>query len=55
VTNKEFAQKDSLFKSCCEAVSLEPTRRQASKYRSGKGKAYKAKYQTKKEGYKSSG
>jgi len=55
VTNKDFAQKDSLFKTCCEAVGLEPTRRQASKFRNGKGKAYKAKYQVKKEGSTSSG
>lgn len=55
MTNKDFAQKDNLFKSCCEAVGLEPTRRQASKFRNGKGKAYKVKHQPKKEGSPSSG
>ena len=41
MTHKEFAQKDSKFHQACEKVGLESTKRQASKYRNQKGKAYK--------------
>jgi len=40
VFNFEFAQKDKAFRSACERVGIKPNRRQASKYRSGRGIAY---------------
>jgi len=46
-TNREFARTDAAFLSACRRVqdrdgkSLSPTTRQASKFRSGKGIAYK--------------
>jgi len=40
VTNREFAKDDVSFNTCCERAGLEPTKRQASKWRRGKGKAY---------------
>ena len=40
VTNKEFASKDKSFRYCCEAAGVEPTKRQASKFRMKKGKAW---------------
>jgi hypothetical protein len=42
MTHKESAQKDSQFHLACEKAGIEPTKRQASKYRNQKGKAYKA-------------
>jgi hypothetical protein len=39
--NKEFAQKDQAFINACEKVGIKPTKRQASKWRAGKGLAYK--------------
>ncbi len=39
MTNKEFAVKDKVFQECCTLAKLEPTKRQASKYRNGKGMA----------------
>ena len=39
--NKEFAEKDTAFRKCCEKAGVEPTTRQALKWRMGKGKAYK--------------
>ena len=41
MTNKEFAQKDSGFHTACEKAGIEATKRQASKFRNQKGKAYK--------------
>lgn len=43
MTNKEFAEKDESFKVACERVGVKPTRRQASKWRMKKGKAYACK------------
>lgn len=40
--NKEFAEKDVNFIRCCEAAGVEPTKRQASKFRNGKGRAFKS-------------
>lgn len=40
MTNKEFSQTIE-FKNACEKAKVEPTTRQASKYRMKKGKAYK--------------
>jgi len=41
LTNKEFAVKDSSFQQKCSSVGIEPTRRQASKFRNRKGRVYK--------------
>jgi len=43
MNNREFAEKDEQFKKCCELAKVKPTKRQASKFRRGKGLAYKAK------------
>jgi predicted HicB family RNase H-like nuclease len=40
-TNKEFAATDQNFLKHCKATKVEPTKRQASKFRMGKGKAFK--------------
>lgn len=37
MTNKEYAKKDKMFIECCKLVGVEPTTRQASKFRNGKG------------------
>ena len=42
-TNSEFAAKNGTFRNACEAAGVEPTKRQASKYRRGMGQARKAK------------
>jgi len=41
MTNKEFVETDKPFKDACEKVGIPVTRRQASKWRSGKGLAWK--------------
>jgi hypothetical protein len=41
ISNKEFAEIVEHFQKACAKVKLEPTKRQASKYRMHKGKAYK--------------
>jgi len=41
VTNKMFAKGDSFFNKACGMAEVEPTTRQASKFRMGKGLAYK--------------
>lgn len=40
VTNREYAETDK-FKAACKRAGVEPTPRQASKYRNGKGRAYR--------------
>ena len=45
-TNKQFAQ-DEYFKILCANVSIDPTVRQASKFRNKKGLAYKNRHQVK--------
>lgn len=42
MTNKKFAEKDKGFREACEKAGVEPTTRQASKFRNKKGSAYKA-------------
>lgn len=42
MTNKEFAAQDTKFRKACESANIEPTSRQASKYRSKRGLAYLA-------------
>lgn len=39
MTNKEFAEKDRVFKKACEIAKVKSTRRQASKWRNRKGTA----------------
>jgi len=41
MTNREFAKQDQTFKMCCEKAKVEPTVRQASKFRNRKGAAYR--------------
>jgi len=41
-TYRELAQADKFFNECCQAGKVEPTRRQYSKFKLKKGKAYKA-------------
>lgn len=40
-TNKWFALMDETFREACKLAGLPATSRQASKYRSGRGTAYK--------------
>ena len=42
MTNKKFAEKSEEFRAACKLAGLNPTSRQASKYRNQKGLAYKA-------------
>jgi len=49
VTNKAFAEKDGFFKKACEVASVKVTTRQASKFRLGKGLAFKHRKQVKEE------
>jgi len=39
--NDKFAREDQTFRMCCEKAKVEPTARQASKFRNKKGAAYK--------------
>lgn len=43
VPNAVFAREDEGFKAACIKAGVECSRRQASKYRNGKGSAFKAK------------
>ena len=43
VPNKVFAATDPGFRAACESAGVQPTARQASKWRMGKGSAFKAK------------
>lgn len=45
--NKVFASNNQLFRKACELASVDPTRRQASKYQRGIGKAFLFKGQAK--------
>ncbi len=40
ITNAEFAHTDELFRMACQLAGIAPSKRQASKYRAGLGKAY---------------
>ena len=42
MTNKEFAAQDKKFRAACSAAGIEPTGRQASKYRNKQGLAYRS-------------
>lgn len=51
MTNMEFSKKSETFKAACEAAGIPATKRQASKFRLGKGLAFKNKpTETKVEG-----
>ena len=41
MTNRKFAKEDTAFQKACEVNGVRPTTRQASKYRNGKGAAFK--------------
>ena len=43
LTNKKFSE-NKLFMACCKAAEVEPTTRQASKFRMKKGSAYAARH-----------
>jgi len=43
LTNDEFRKRDELFGEACGVANCEPSKRQASKYRRGLGRAVKAK------------
>jgi len=40
MTHREFAGTDEVFKKACELAKVQPTVRQASKFRSKRGSAY---------------
>jgi len=40
-TNREFAKENKLFRKACEIAVINPTGRQASKFRKHRGLAYK--------------
>lgn len=40
MTNRQYAQKDLVFRKACELAKVKPTQRQVSKYRMRKGSAY---------------
>ena len=42
MTNREFAAQDAQFRKACEVVGLEPSVRQASKWRNKTGLAYQS-------------
>jgi hypothetical protein len=42
-TNRHFAQSNDHFRKACELAGIDPTERQAAKYRRGEGKAAKFK------------
>ena len=41
MTNREFVEKSEVFRESCSGAQIEPTIRQASKWRNRKGKAYR--------------
>ena len=42
MTNKQFAAQGKKFRAACERVGVNPTARQASKYRNKQGLAYQS-------------
>lgn len=42
-TNKEFAETNVEFKAACDIAGVKPTKRQASRFRNNRGKAFSAK------------
>lgn len=49
IINKKFTE-DKFFIECCEKATIEPTIRQASKFRNEKGLAYKVRNSVKVDG-----
>ena len=49
ITNKMFRDNNEVFKTCCERMEVEPTTRQASKFRRKLGMAYRAAAEVRKE------
>ena len=49
ITNKMFRDNNEVFKKCCELLDVEPTTRQASKFRNKKGVAIQAAAKVRKE------
>lgn len=43
MNNREFSQSDLIFKKACEEAGVKATKRQASKFRNGKGRAFSKK------------
>lgn len=41
MTNRKFAKENKAFTTACKRIKLKPTKRQASKYRSSRGAAFK--------------
>jgi len=50
-----FSKENQLFLKCCEIAGCEPTRRQASRFRNGEGKAFSKKDEAIRLGLKESG
>ena len=48
MTNREMTKNDKTFLKACENAGVDPTKRQASKFRRGMGLAYKIMKRTKK-------
>lgn len=42
VTNKEFAENNAEFRAACDRAGVQPTKRQAARYRQKRGQAYSA-------------
>ena len=49
-TNTEFAANDGAFRKACQKAGVEPSRRQASKFRRKMGRAYRASQESEREG-----
>jgi len=49
ITNEAFANNDRVFRKACELAGIQPTKRQASKYKNKKGLAYLFKDKAKRE------
>lgn len=47
MTNRMFAETNKLFQKDCQTANVQPTRRQASKYRRSVGAAWKSRTQKK--------
>lgn len=43
MSHRDYAQVNAHFRSCCREAKVEPTKRQAAKFRRGEGTAYKFK------------
>jgi len=39
MTNRKYCKENAIFKEACSLATVDPTRRQASKFRLGKGRA----------------